>query len=66
MLKVEISVVIYVPGEEDNVADLTNAHLLEQEVEAALYEKYLRSGNVIINRVSTVNVEQDDEAYPQC
>lgn len=63
MLRVEVAVVVYVPGDETNEEDVQRAYDIEHDVEASMYAKYLRS-DVIVDYVGTVSVEQDDKTYP--
>lgn len=63
MLRVEVAVVLYVPGNEHNREDVQKAYDIEHDVESAIYSKYLLS-DVLVDYVGTVSVRQDDETYP--
>lgn len=64
MLRVEISVVVYVPGELDNEQDLLKAYDIEFDVEQVVYEKYKQS-DVKLHYVGTESVRQDDTTYKE-
>lgn len=66
MLRVELAVVLYVPGDEDNEEDVNAAYSWEDKVGDTLsdaFENFATNPRVYVDYVGTMSVEQDDETY---